>query len=303
MQIGFIGLGKMGSRMVEHALEQGIEVVVYARNPDAMKPLAEKGAIPTNSYKEFAAQLPGQDNAGPKIIFLMVTHGRPVDEVIEGLKPFLAKGDIVVDGGNSFYKDSIKRANALAKSGIHFLDAGTSGGLEGAANGASIMVGGGKDAFDAVEPVFRSLAVPGGYVYLGPSGAGHFVKMVHNGIEYCFLQSLGEGYQLLKKGGYNLDLRQVTKVYANGSVIRGWLMDLLGRALQKDPQLESYSGVVGGGSTGEWTLAAAKASKVKMPSLEAAMDARKRSQKKPNFSGKVVAALRYEFGGHEEPKK
>ncbi len=307
MRIGFIGLGKMGSRMVERLLENGFEVVLYARNPDAMKPFTEKGAVATNSYKEFAGQLdvqkPGQEHAGRKIIFLMVTHGKPVDEVIEGLRPFLVAGDIIIDGGNSFYKDSIKRAKALAVDGIHFLDAGTSGGLEGAANGASIMVGGNRDAFKKVEPVFRALAVPNGYAWLGESGAGHFVKMVHNGIEYCFLQALGEGYQLLKKGSYNLDLREVTKVYRNGSVIRGWLVDLLGRALQKDPQLEGYSGMIGGGSTGEWTLETAKAHKVKMQSLEVAMKSRVASQKKSDFSGRVIAALRYEFGGHEDPKK
>lgn len=297
LRIGFIGLGKMGSRMAEHLLEHGFEVVLYARNPDSMKVLAEKGATATGSYKEFADKLPT-----PKIIFLMVTAGKPVDEVIKSLKPFLSPGDIIVDCGNSFYKNSVKRANALAKLGIHLLDAGISGGLDGARNGASIMVGGDKGAFGTAEPVFRALAVPNGYAYLGPSGAGHFVKMVHNGIEYSFLQSLGEGYNLLEKSKFNLDLREVTRVYRNGSVIRGWLVDLLGMALEKDPELKSQAGKVGGGETGEWVIKTAKEHKLKMPSVEVALKARKKSLKKPDFSGKVVAALRREFGGHEEPK-
>lgn len=297
-RIGFIGLGKMGSRMAENLLEKGFEVVLYARNADSMKPLAGKGSIATTSYKEFAEKLPA-----PKMIFLMVTAGKPVDEVLNSLKPFLSSGDIIVDGGNSFYKDSMKRAKELAKRGVHFLDAGTSGGLEGARNGASIMVGGPREAFDAVEPMFRALAVPNGYAYLGPSGAGHFVKMVHNGIEYCHLQALGEGYRLLNKSGFNLDLREVTKVYQNGSVIRSWLVDLLARALENDPELKSQSGKVGGGETGEWAIKTAKEHRLKMPSLEVALKARKESLKKPDFSGKVVAALRREFGGHEELKK
>ncbi|HIH10069.1 MAG TPA: decarboxylating 6-phosphogluconate dehydrogenase [Candidatus Diapherotrites archaeon] len=298
MDIGFIGLGKMGSRMAERLLDQGCEVVIYARNPDSMVPLSQKGAIAANSYQEFCSKLPSK-----KIIFLMVTHGKAVDEVIAGLLPFLSAGDIIVDGGNSFYKDSIRRAKQLSKKGIEFLDAGTSGGLDGARNGASIMVGGNDSAFRKAEPVFAALSVPNGYALLGPSGSGHYAKMAHNGIEYCFLQSLGEGYELLEKSGFNYDLRQVTKVYRNGSVIRGWLVDLLARALEKDPKLDGFSGTVGGGSTGEWTLRSAKDAKVKMPSLQVAMKERARSQKTPRFNGKVVAALRYEFGGHEEPKR
>lgn len=298
MRIGFIGLGKMGSRMVENLLDKKFEVVLYARKPGAMQELAKRGATAANSYGEFASKLPS-----PRIIMLMVTHGKAVDEVIDSLGPFLKTGDIVIDGGNSFYKESIRHAQDLAKKGIYFLDAGTSGGLDGARRGASIMVGGNRDAFKKAEPVFRALAVPNGYAWLGKSGAGHFVKMVHNGIEYCFLQSLGEGYQLLEKSGFDLDLREVTKVYQNGSVIRSWLVDLLARALAKDPKLERQSGVIGGGDTGKWTLGAAKEHKTKMPSLEVAMAARQNSQKKQEFSGKVAGALRYEFGGHEDQKK
>ena len=298
MRIGFIGLGKMGSRMAQHLLEKGYEVVLYARHPDAMKELVEKGAIATNSYAEFALQLQGQ-----KIIILMVTHGKPVDEVLQGLSHYFLSGDIVIDGGNSFYKDSMVRAKLLAKKGVYFLDAGTSGGLDGARNGASIMIGGDEKAYRIAEPVFKALAVEDGYEYLGPSGAGHFVKMVHNGIEYSLLQAYGEGYALLAKSKFRLDLQKVTKVYRHGSVIRSWLVDLLARSLEQDPKLSKISGKVGGGDTGKWTLASAKEHKIKMPILNEAMKARKRSFKKPDFSTKVVAALRYQFGGHEEPKK
>ena len=298
LQIGFIGLGKMGSRMVQHLIEEGFEVVVYARNPEAMVEVVQKGAVPTSSYGEFAAKLTGQ-----KKIFLMVTQGEPVDEVLSGLRPFLSAGDIVIDGGNSFYKDSMRRAKALARGGVHFLDVGTSGGLEGARHGASLMIGGNEEAFKSVNYVFKALAVENGYAWVGSSGAGHFAKMVHNGIEYSFLQSLGEGYGLLRKSKFNFDLREVTKAFRNGSVIRGWLLDLLSRSLEKDPDLKGQSGVIGGGKTGEWALKTAKELKLKMPALEASMKARKVSQKKPEFFGKVVGALRFEFGGHEAPKK
>jgi len=298
MRIGIIGLGRMGSRMAERLLEKGFEVVVYARKPESMKPLFEKGAATASSYKEFCEKL-----AEKKMILLMVPHGKPVDEVIAGVAPFLKKGDIVIDGGNSFYKDSVKRAKALAKKGVHFLDAGTSGGLEGAREGASIMVGGSEEGFKTAEHVFKSLATEGGYAHMGPSGAGHFVKMVHNGIEYSLLQSYGEGYALLAKSKYNIDLRKATQVFRNGSVIRGWLLDLLARSLEADPGLTEVSGRVGGGDTGDWTLKTAKEHRIAMPMLGEAMKARKRSMKKPDFSTKVVAALRYQFGGHEEPEK
>ncbi|MCR4335583.1 MAG: decarboxylating 6-phosphogluconate dehydrogenase [archaeon] len=298
MKIGFIGLGKMGSRMVERLLEKKHKIVLYARHPKAMNPLVKKGAVGTQTYEEFASAL-----GKTKIIFIMVTHGKPVDEVLKSLQPFLKKGDIVVDGGNSFWKNSVKRGKILANKGIHFLDAGVSGGLEGARNGASVMVGGEKSAFKKVEPVFKDLAVKNGYGYMGKSGAGHFVKMVHNGIEYSLMQAYGEGYKVLEKSKYNLDMREVTKVYQNGSVIRSWLIDLLADAFKKDSKLRRQSGVVGGGSTGTWTLQSAKELNVKMPMLETAMKARKSSFKQQGFDTKVVSALRFGFGGHIPPKK
>ncbi len=299
MRIGFIGLGKMGSRMAMRLLEKKFEVVVHARHAEAMRPLARNGAMATNSYEEFAEKL-GKKN---KVIFLMVPHGKPVDEVIENLLPFLSRGDTIIDGGNSFYRDSVKRAGMLARKGIHFLDVGVSGGLEGARNGASIMVGGSEKAFRKCRKIFAALAVRNGFGYMGKSGAGHFVKMVHNGMEYSLMQAYGEGYELLARSRYGLDLRKVTSVYRNGSVIRSWLLDLLLRALEKDKGLAKQSGVVGGGSTGEWTLKTAGESGLKLPLLREAMLARKRSFRKPDFSTKVVAALRRQFGGHEAPKR
>ncbi len=297
MRLGFIGLGKMGSRMASRLIEKGFEVVVYARNKEAVRELAEKGAMPSENYSDFCSKLPQK-----KVVIMMVTHGKPVDEVISNLVPFMKQGDIIVDAGNSFYEDSIKRAKGLEKKGIILMDVGTSGGLQGAREGASLMIGGKEEAFKYLEPVFMALAVKDGYAYLGPSGAGHFAKMVHNGIEYCFLQALGEGYELLKKSKFDYDLRKVTLTYKNGSVIRSWLVDLLYNSLKNDHELMAFDGKIGGGETGEWTLKTAKKHGVSLPSLKVAMKERKKSLKKQSFSSKVVSALRHGFGGHEEPK-
>ncbi len=298
MLIGFIGTGKMGSRMVERLLDKKHNVIVYARHPKSSSGLNKRGALVTNDYAEFASRL-----GKKKIIFLMVPHGKPVDDVLQGISKFLSQGDIVIDGGNSFFKDTIRRGKKPSKKEVHYLDAGISGGLEGARNGASIMVGGNKKAFKAVERLFRDMAVKNGYALMGGSGAGHFVKMIHNGIEYAWLQSAGEGFGMLEKSNYNLDMREVTKVYSHGSVIRGWLMDLLYDAFRKDPGLKKQSGVIGGGSTGTWNLKTAREMRLRFKTLEVAMAARKNSFRKPDFSTKVVAVLRHGFGGHDAPKK
>jgi len=296
MKIGLIGLGKMGFNMAERLLEKKIKVVAFDLNDNAVKKISKKGAEGAYSLSELVEKLPK-----PKIIWIMVPHGKPVDIVLGKLK--LSKGDIVIDGGNSFYKNSMKRASKLRKKGVIMLDAGVSGGLEGARQGASIMIGGEKKAYNKVEPVFKALAVKNGYGYMGKSGAGHFVKMVHNGIEYALLQSYGEGYQMVQKSKFNSDLREVTKVWRNGSVIRSWLLDLLQSALNKDPQLKKDSGIVCGGSTGIWTTKTAKKMKVNIPMIELALKERVKSRKKQSFASKVVAALRFGFGGHPIPKK
>jgi len=298
LKIGFIGLGRMGSRMAERLLKKRHKLVLYARDQKSLKPFEKKGAVATKSYAEFAEKL-----GNHKIIFIMVPQGRAVNDVIKKLFPFLFRGDIIIDGGNSFYKDSMSRAKKLAKKGVSFLDVGISGGLDGAKKGASIMVGGKKSAFKKTERLFKDLAVKNGYAWVGESGAGHFVKMIHNGIEYSLLQSYAEGYALLEKSRFNIDLLEVTRVYMNGSVIRSWLINLLALALKKDPKLKSQTGIIGGGTTGKWALNAAKEYKFKMPMLKYALIARKRSHKNQDFSSKVVSALRLEFGGHLPPKK
>lgn len=352
MKLGFIGLGRMGKAMVLHLLEKGVDVVVFNRSSEKTKELLEKGAkshpahdagsskakllirtakgsarslasarddtfcngklAPTYNLSDFVHNL-----STHRVIWLMVEHGKPVDEMINKLlEAGVTKGDIIIDGGNTFYKDSIRRYNSLKEKGIHYLDVGTSGGLEGARNGACLMVGGDLSIYNRVRPCFEAAACPGGYAYFGPAGAGHFVKMVHNGVEYGMLQAIGEGFEMLERGmpvttpfargtlakTVKLDLHKVASNWIHGSVVRGWLMELLERALKNDPNLEKIEGVVGGGSTGEWTVATAKELKVETPVIEQSLEARKKSLDKPTFSGKVVAALRREFGGHEIKK-
>jgi len=304
MKLGFIGLGKMGQAMVFNLVEKGIEAVVFNRTAGKMDELAgqvKNGRILTKaySYKEFIEKLPR-----PRIIWLMVEHGQAVDEVIEELiQNGLEKEDIVIDGGNSFYKDSVRRYNFLKEKGIHFLDAGTSGGLEGARKGACIMVGGERDVFEKVRAYFEAMAGRAGDVaYFGQSGAGHFVKMVHNGVEYGMLEAIAEGFELLKKSPYKLDLQKVAVNWSKGSVVRGWLMDLLVKAFRDYPNLEAIEGKVGGGSTGEWTIETAKELKAEIPAIEAAVKTRKQTQRVPTYAGKVIAALRNQFGGHKIEK-
>ena len=234
----------------------------------------------------------------------MVTAGKPVDIVIEEILPYLKKGDIVIDGGNSFYKDSVRRYNYLKKKSIDFLDIGTSGGLSGARHGACLTIGGDINVFKKIEFVCKFVSAKDGYAYVGPSGAGHFVKMTHNGVEYALLQAYGDGYELLYNGPYkNLDFKKISTTWKNGSVIRSWLVELAEDAFSKDARLSKIEGVVGGGETGTWAIETAKEYNVPFESVKLALKLRKKSQKKPSFSGKVIAALRNEFGGHEVVKK
>lgn len=313
MKLGFIGLGRMGKAMVLRLLEQDIDVVAFNRSPEKTRELTSKAATgnltATYSISELVSKLDK-----PRIIWLMVPHGPPVDEMIEKLLNSGVKvGDLIIDGGNSFYKDSIRRYEFLKKEGIHYLDIGTSGGLEGARNGACMMVGGDEKVYKIVEPMLKLAATKDGVAYFGPAGAGHFVKMVHNGVEYGMLQAIGEGFEILEKGMpvpkpfaraalARLDLHKVAFNWTRGSVIRSWLMELLERALKSDPRLERIQGVVGGGETGGWTVKVANELKVETPVIEKSLEARKKSLAKPTFSGKVIAALRNQFGGHEVKK-
>lgn len=293
MNTAFIGLGKMGLNMVEHLLELGEKVAVYDLSRDVVEALALKGAEPAYSLEQLVRT--GQH---PRVVWLMVPAGNPVDEVLASLIPYLDRGDIVVDGGNSHYADSVQRAVRLLEQGIRFLDAGTSGGLEGARHGACIMVGGDRDAYIAIEPLLEALCVPGGYGYMGRSGSGHYVKMVHNGIEYGMMQAMGEGFDLLESSGFELDHAEVARVWSNGSVIRGWLMDLAARAFEKDGKLGYLAGNIADSGEGRWSVEAALRQQVSIPVISASLFRRYRSRSENNFSDKVVAALRHEFGGH-----
>ncbi len=298
MNLGFIGLGRMGKNIVLHLLDKGHSVVAFNRSPEPVKEVEKAGAIGAFSVEELVGKLPKE-----KIIALMVTAGKPVDELIDKLVPLLSKGDVVIDGGNSFYEDSVRRYGLLKKMGIHFVDMGTSGGLTGARHGACLTIGGDKEVFDKLEGLFRDIAVKDGYSYMGPAGAGHFVKMVHNGIEYILLEGYGEGFDVLKRGHYKLDFERVAKVWSNGSVIRSWLTELTAEAFKKDPSLKNWSGKVGGGETGRWALASAKKLKSDFTLLDISIKKREESMKKQSFGSKLISAIRNEFGGHEEPKK
>ncbi|VVC02017.1 6-phosphogluconate dehydrogenase, NAD(+)-dependent, decarboxylating [uncultured archaeon] len=298
MKLGFVGLGRMGSNMALRLLGEGHRPVVYNRSPAAALELVKKGAVRAESLAQLCKMLPA-----PRVIWLMVPAGKPVDEVIAALLPGLQKGDIIIDGGNSNYKDSKRRFSALKGEGIHFLDIGTSGGLSGARNGACLTIGGEEKIYRKLLPLFRSLSAKQGFLYCGPAGAGHYVKTVHNGIEYAMLQAYGEGFAVLDAAPYRLNMGKIAGVWSHGSVIRSWLLELAADAFGKDARLSKIEGVVGGGETGGWAIAQAKEAKVRAPSMELALRERKRSAKRPNFAGKVVAAIRNEFGGHAVQEK
>ncbi|MBS3102318.1 decarboxylating 6-phosphogluconate dehydrogenase [Candidatus Woesearchaeota archaeon] len=297
MKIGFIGLGRMGYNIALNLLDKKYEVVAHNRSPEPVREIARKGAIPAFTAEELCKKLPK-----PKIIWLMVTAGKPVDETIKKLLPCLQKDDILIDGGNSNFIDTVRRHGQLSKRGIHYLDCGTSGGLKGARYGACLTIGGNEKIFKKLEKLFKDIAAENGYLYTGPSGSGHFVKIVHNGIEYVMLEALGEGFDVLNAGPYNLNFREIADVWSHGSIIRSYLTELAVEAFKKDPKLKKIRGVVGGGETGAWVAQYAKKWNVAVPALETALKMRKLSSKKERFSGKVIAALRNEFGGHEVVK-
>lgn len=293
MKLGFVGLGKMGENMVENLLAHGHEVVVYDLSSEAVGKSAGKGAFPAASLEDMASQL-----AVPKVFWLMVPSGDPVDRTLDSLRSLFERGDVVIDGGNSNYHDTVRRGRELAERGVSFMDVGTSGGLEGAKDGACMMVGGDRDVFTSLIPLFKDLCVDNGYGYMGKSGAGHFAKMVHNGIEYGMMQAIGEGFDILRNSGFAFDHHEVARVWANGSVIRGWLMELVARAFQEDGELGYLSGEIADSGEGKWTVETALEQGVSIPVIADALFRRYRSRSKDNFSDKVVAALRHEFGGH-----
>lgn len=288
----------MGFNIVLNLHSKKVGVVAYNRSLEHVRKIKKYGVDVAYSIEELINKLPKQ-----KIIWIMVTAGKPVDVVIKELLPYLKKDYIIIDGGNSFYKDSIRRYKFLKKKKIHFVDIGTSGGLKGARYGACLTIGGDKKIFKKIEWICKAVSEKNGYAYVGSAGAGHFVKMAHNGIEYAMLQAYGDGFELLFKGPYKLDLRKIAETWSNGSVIRSWLMELATDAFKKDQKLSKIKGIIGGGETGQWAVNTAKEYKVPFKSIKLALKIRRISRKKPSFSGQVIAALRNEFGGHEVVRK
>lgn len=297
MKIGMIGLGKMGLNLVQNLIHHQHQVVAYDLNTELVAKAAECGAEAAASTELLVAKLDK-----PRIVWMMVPAGKIVDSVIESLTPLLESGDILIDGGNSHYKDSIARAARLAEQGIHYFDAGTSGGMEGAHNGGCFMIGGNRDVFSGIEPLFKDMAVENGYLYAGESGSGHFLKMVHNGIEYGMMQSIAEGFEVLEKSAFDFNYEDVARVWSNGSVIRSWLMELTQNAFSKDPKLEGIKGVMKSSGEGKWTVETALEVQASAPVIAMSLFMRYRSLDQDTFHGKVVAALRNEFGGHAVEK-
>lgn len=298
MQIGLVGLGKMGFNLALNIHGHGHEVMAFDLNPSSLEAAGKKGVKTFTTLEKMF-----QSFSGKKIVWLMIPAGEAVDATIKAVMPQLKAGDILIDGGNSFYKDSVRRAEALASHGIDFLDCGTSGGTEGALHGVCAMIGGSRAAFQYCEQLFKDIAVQDGYLYCGPSGSGHFVKMIHNGIEYGMMQSIAEGFEVMQKSEFGLDLKSVAKVWNHGSVVRSWLMELTENALSKDPNLDSIKGVMHSSGEGKWTLETALEKQIATPVIALSVLMRYRSLQDDTFSGKIVAALRNEFGGHAVEKK
>lgn len=322
MQIAMVGLGRMGANMARRLLQDGHSLVVYSHNPKDVAQLVAEGATGATSLADLAAKL-----TPPRAAWIMVPAGDSTEDVVMELSVHFAAGDLIVDGGNSYFKDDVRRAKVLAETGIHHLDVGTSGGVWGLERGYCLMIGGNHEAANRLEPIFRSLA-PGasgispspsrtsggsaeqGWLYCGPSGAGHFVKMVHNGIEYGLMQAYAEGFDILKNADvktlpederYELDLADITELWRRGSVVTSWLLDLSAEALAGNPDLSNYSGFVQDSGEGRWTVQAAIDEEVPAEVLTAALFARFRSRKEHTFAEKALSAMRQGFGGHIEP--
>ena len=294
MQLAMIGLGRMGGNMVERLVQGGHELIVYDSSAAAVKTHAGKGVKTAKDLADVAKQL-----APRRVVWVMVPAGAPVESTIEQLVPHLTRGDIVIDGGNSNFRDSLRRAEALKTQGIEFVDVGTSGGIWGLTVGYCLMIGASPAAFQHCEPIFRTLAPPEGYAHVGPCGAGHYVKMVHNGIEYGLLQAYAEGYEILHASqDFTLHLGKIAKVWNHGSVVRSWLNELAERAFSRDDQLTAIRGYVEDSGEGRWTVEEAMRLDVPAPVITLSLLARFRSRQEESFGAKVIAALRNEFGGH-----
>jgi len=299
MQLAMIGLGRMGGNMVRRLVQNGHEVIVYDSSRDALKAHAAKGVNAAKDLADVARLL-----TPPRVIWMMVPAGAPVASTLEQLLPNLTPGDIVIDGGNSNFRDSLQRAEALKAQGIEFVDVGTSGGIWGLELGYCLMIGGSPAAFQHCEPIFRTLAPPEGYARVGPPGAGHYVKMVHNGIEYGLLQAYAEGYEILHASkDFQLQLSQIAKLWNHGSVVRSWLNELAERSFSGDDKLAAVRGYVEDSGEGRWTIEEAIRLDVPAPVITLSLLARLRSRQEESFGAKVIAALRNEFGGHAVKSK
>jgi len=293
MQIGLVGLGRMGMNMGRRWLRGGHEVVAFNRTFDKTQELAKEGAVATQSLKELVSKL-----KTPRVLWLMLPAGAITDQHIEDAATLLAKGDMVVDGGNTYYKDDLRHADFLKTKGLSFVDAGVSGGIWGLKVGYCTMVGGDKTDFQTLEPLLKTLAPPDGYLHCGNTGAGHFVKMVHNGIEYGLMQAYAEGFEIITASAYKTDLKKVAHLWNQGSVVRSWLLELAEDAFAKDPKLEHIQGYVEDSGEGRWTVQQAIDSGVAAPVIALSLFQRFVSREKDPFSFRVLAALRNEFGGH-----
>ena len=300
MQIGLIGLGRMGMNMARRLLQGGHEVVAYNRTAAKTKQIGKEGAMPSFSLEELVEKL-----APPRVVWIMLPAGPPVDEHIAELRGLLDSGDVLVDGGNSYYQDDIRRSRELAGTGINYLDAGVSGGIWGLEIGYCTMVGGPREAFETLEPALKTLAPEQGYLHCGPSGAGHFVKMVHNGIEYGMMQAYAEGFSLLEHSDYakDLDYAEVSRMWNHGSVIRSWLLELAERAFRDSSRLSELAPYVDDSGEGRWTVQQAVDTAVSAPVITLSLMERFRSREENSFADRVLAALRNQFGGHAVRKK
>ena len=323
MQIGMIGLGRMGGNMVRRLMKGGHSCVVYDRGADVVAAYAKEGATPAKSLEDLVSKL-----QKPRAVWIMVPAGGPTESTVQALASALEAGDTIIDGGNSFFKDDVRRSKEVGKKGIHYVDAGTSGGVWGVERGYCLMVGGPKEAVSRIEPILRTLApgkgdipaTPGrdgkstaelGYLHCGPSGSGHFVKMVHNGIEYGLMQAYAEGFDIFKNATsqqlpedyrYDLNLADIAELWRRGSVVSSWLLDLTSISLAQDPKLEAYEGYVEDSGEGRWTIQAAVDEAVPAEVLSAALYTRFRSRQQHTFAEKLLSAMRKQFGGHVEPK-
>ncbi|MCR8927154.1 decarboxylating 6-phosphogluconate dehydrogenase [Priestia megaterium] len=294
MKIGLIGLGKMGYNLSLNLMDNHHEVVAYDVNKEAVEKLSNERATGAFTVEELVNEL----SLSPKVVWIMVPAGEVTENVIAELKELLSEGDIIIDGGNSNYKESVRRAQDLQEEGIYFFDVGTSGGMEGARNGACTMIGGDAEVFRTIEPIFNDICVENGFMYAGKSGSGHFLKMVHNGVEYGMMQSIAEGFEVLEKSQFDFDYEAVARVWNNGSVVRSWLMELTENAFSKDPKLDSIKGIMQSSGEGKWTVETALDLQTATPVIALSLMMRYRSLEEDTFTGKVVAALRNEFGGH-----